>query len=129
MTEESRPKSAPGASPAASSKRSTVEFLVQFTAPPIVGLVILIVVFAGIASDDILQSPAVTSTALIVGALLLLVPPITFSVNPQNYSLHQKGIENRARKILQEIEVRKIVQELERGQGTDPSPSADEPTG
>jgi hypothetical protein len=72
-----------------------VQAIVGFTAPPIVGLAILVVTFAGAASDAVAESPAATSTALIVGAALMLVPPILFAVSHERYAQHQAGIERR----------------------------------
>ena len=46
-----------------------IELLVGFTAPPIIGIGILALLFTGSGSDAILDSPAATSTALMFRAL------------------------------------------------------------
>lgn len=81
-------------------RKRTIEILVGFTAPPIVGIVILVLVFAGRASDAVIESPAATSTALIVAALLLLVPPVLFALSPERYAEHQTDVERRLRELL-----------------------------
>lgn len=81
-------------------RRRGVELLAGFAAPPIVGLGILALVFAGVGSDAILDSAAATCTALIVGSLLLLVPPVLFAVSPERYAEHQGDVERRIRQGL-----------------------------
>jgi hypothetical protein len=82
-------------------RRSRVlQAIVGFTAPPIVGLGILVLIFAGAASDAVIESPAATSIALIVGAVLMLVPPILFAVSHERYAQHQAAIENRLLALL-----------------------------
>jgi len=53
--------------------------------PPLVGLAVLIAVFVGFAPDQVLDSGAAISTALIVGALLILVPPMLYMWEPSDY--------------------------------------------
>lgn len=78
-------------------RRRGIEMLAGFAAPPLVGLGILALVFAGIGSDAILNSAAATCTALIVGSLLLLVPPVLFALSPERYAEHQGDVERRIR--------------------------------
>jgi hypothetical protein len=78
-----------------------VEVAVGFTAPPLVGIAILILVFSGRGSDAVMHSSAATATALIIGGLLMLVPPVVFALSPDSYAEYQTDVERRLRNIAQ----------------------------
>jgi hypothetical protein len=82
------------------ARRNILEAIVGLTAPPLIGIGILIVVFSGNASAAIEHSAAATSTALIVAALLILVPPVIFAFSPDRYSEYQTANERRLRELV-----------------------------
>jgi hypothetical protein len=82
------------------ARRNVLEAIVGLTAPPLVGIAILVVVFSGNASAAIEQSAAATSTALIVAALLILVPPVIFAFSPDRYAEYQTANERRLRELV-----------------------------
>lgn len=81
--------------------RRWFELLAGLTAPPIVGLVIIALVMSGAADVDIMKSGAATSTALVVGALLMIVPPILYGRT--RYADHQDMVEDRLNRIADEV--------------------------
>ena len=64
-------------------------------APPIAGMAIIGVILGGVVDERVMLSGAAMSTALAVGALLVLVPPLLYSVKPERYLEHQRGISKR----------------------------------
>lgn len=73
--------------------RRYISLVIAF--PPIVGFAILIAVLCGFAADDVLDSGLATSTALLVGAVLILGPPALFVASPKNYADYQTGVRKR----------------------------------
>ena len=67
--------------------------------PPIAGFVVLAVVLSGTAADAVMNSGAATSVALLVGAMLVLVPPALYAANPRRYLEHQAAVESRMREL------------------------------
>jgi hypothetical protein len=103
------------ADPKGSKARRWIEILASFTAPPIVGLAIVALVMSGAAPDDVTRSGAATSTALIVGALLLVVPAILYAASPHGYADHQRMIERRLSRVADAVEALEHATEKKRG--------------
>lgn len=75
--------------------------MVGFAAPPVAGLTILALVLSGTVSGADEQSAAATSTALIIGALLTLLPPVLYVLKPDEYAEHQTALDERVRRLLE----------------------------
>lgn len=88
----------------AMQQRSVVETVwrriaLAATLPPVVGLGMIVVVLGGWADHTVLRSDAAMSSALIVGALLILLPPAVYSKWPSSYAEYQTALELRAREL------------------------------
>lgn len=92
-------------------RRDAVEsiLLAALTFPPLVGLTIIALILAGVASDQVLASGAAISTALVVGGLLILVPPALYAVSPARHAAYHSALEAR----------------LNGGGGSQPTPRSD----
>jgi hypothetical protein len=60
--------------------------------PPVMGTIIIVLVLTGHVSERVLKSGEAISFALLVGALLILVPPALFALQPDRYAEHQTTI-------------------------------------
>jgi hypothetical protein len=68
--------------------------------PPVAGVAILGLVLSGDISQDVLRSGAATSTALIVGLLLIVIPPALYIANAERYTAHQTALEQRVTELI-----------------------------
>jgi hypothetical protein len=73
------------------------------TAPPVVGLVILGLLWTGVGPDAILESEPATSTALLVSALLMLAPAAIYARSPDAYAAQQMDMEKRFLAMTREL--------------------------
>jgi hypothetical protein len=78
-------------------QRDAVEsvLLAALAFPPLVGLAIIALILAGVASDQVLASGPAMSTALLVGGLLILVPPALYAVSPDRHAAYHGALEER----------------------------------
>lgn len=79
------------------SMRDPVEafLLAALAFPPLVGLAIIVVILSGVASDQVLASGAAMSAALLIGALLILVPPALYALSPDRHAAYHTALEAR----------------------------------
>jgi hypothetical protein len=73
-----------------------------FSAPPLFGMAIIIAVLAGEVSSAVSHSPAVMATALIVGAILIVVPLAVFAFAPDEYAEHVTDLGRRVSRLVGE---------------------------
>jgi len=73
-----------------------------FAAPPLFGMVIIVVVLAGEVSSAVRDSPAVMATALIIGAVLIVGPLAIFAFAPDEYAEHITDLQRRLSRLVGE---------------------------
>jgi hypothetical protein len=71
-----------------------------FAAPPVFGMVIIVLVLAGDVSSAVFDSPAVMAVALIVGAILIIGPLVIFAVAPGEYAILITDLQERLSRLV-----------------------------
>jgi hypothetical protein len=61
--------------------------------PPLIGLAMIILLFSGLASPDVMHSGAAISSGLVVAGFLILVPPGLYIVHRERYDEHQTSLQ------------------------------------
>jgi hypothetical protein len=67
--------------------------------PPMVGYVIIGLVLFGGVDGAVLDSGAAMSTALLVGALLVLAPPVIYIANSRDYNRYMRALRKQTRRL------------------------------
>lgn len=70
-------------------------------APPVMGVALLTLVLSGSVSPSVMRSGAAMSAALLVAALLILVPPVLYARNPVSYLEHQSKVRDLVEEVLE----------------------------
>ena len=81
-------------------ERVVGHFAGLLAAPPVIGLVMLVLLFSGSGSDAVLASGAATAAALVVAGALILVPAFLYVRWPAEYADHLEIIEGRNRELV-----------------------------
>jgi len=67
--------------------------------PPLLGTAIIIAVLSGVVTPQVLHSGVAMATALVVGALLILIPPAVYGSWPDAVDEYYEAMDDRLRKL------------------------------
>ena len=77
----------------------TLATIPAFAAPPLFGMMIIVLVLLGDVSPWILHSTTVTSIALVIGVVLILLPMRFFLTHPERYAAYITDLERRLARL------------------------------